>query len=628
MAHRRPGAIVLLDEEQQRALQQHDHGLRAAPRQPNHGSMGGYSNGSSMTPKSEPPRDARAAEPRTNFTTRSKDPRGGDVRTNFTTLTGGSTSTAGGTARTLSPRTDFTGTNTAPMPSQALPPCRSSDGASSSDETDRRDGSLPTNQYAGTSSGLSISITLILLGIVAGVGLGVGLGVMKVSPLTARWVGLPGDLFLRALKCLVIPYVFCSVAVAIGDIVFVGKVSVVGIQTAKIFVLMWISTTIMGTGLALLFRSLFRASTGFNSVRTNSVGFTCPNNNMLEQLPNGSLACSSNSTKISTSTAFVIKDVHNVFQKNSNTVLADLSLSDQLQSMIQSIISSNIAQSMSKGDLLSIITFAMVFGVIAGRSYFTKSRKVNYLYLVLLQLRNTFFLAMEWVIWLTPAAVISIIAGSFATNQDSLSKLGDVYMYVVGAICAALVQILVLLPFIIFILTRCNPYNHMRQMIRSYMFAFGAASSLATAPVTLGCLRTARTCSQSLANFVISIGVTSNMSGAGWYYPMGVIFLAESSGNGEELTAMRIGAIFGLSLLACAGTAPIPSSGLVMMTTIYKTVFGVSEMPATFPLVVAVDFFVDRISTVCNVNDDIMALKVIAENTDETITNELLGERY
>lgn len=39
------------------------------------------------------------------------------------------------------------------------------------------------------------------------------------------------------------------------------------------------------------------------------------------------------------------------------------------------------------------------------------------------------------------------------------------------------------------------------------------------------------------------------------------------------------------------------------------------------------DFFVDRISAMCDVNDDMLALKVIAENTDETIVGDHLGER-
>jgi len=287
----------------------------------------------------------------------------------------------------------------------------------------------------------------------------------------------------------------------------------------------------------------------------------------------------------------------------------------------------NIFYSMSNADLLSTITFAMVFGAIAGRNYFTKTRKVNYLYLVLLQLRNTFFLAMEWVIWLTPGAVVSIIAGSFATNQDALSQLSDVYMYIVAIVCAAVLQIFLTQPFLIFILTRCNPYRHMTFMKEAYVFAFGSSSSLATAPVTLSCVKKARVCSQSLANFVISIGVCSNMSGCAFYYPIAIVFLAESSGNGDEVTMLRILAIYLLSILACAGTPPIPSGGIVLMATVYKTVFGVSDLPATFPLFIAMDFFVDRLITLCNVNDDIMALKVIAENTDETIVGDHLGER-
>jgi Na+/H+-dicarboxylate symporter len=386
----------------------------------------------------------------------------------------------------------------------------------------------------------------------------------------------------------------------------------------------------MGMGIALLFRPLFRLDKVYVSAPTNAVGFTCPNNNLLQMLPNSTIACVGNVTELGgivDTVAFEIADVNSVFEKNVKNALARMSVSDQILSILNLIVPKNIFLSLSNADVLSTITFAMVFGAIAGRNYFTKTRKVNYLYLVLLQLRNTFFLAMEWVIWLTPMAVVSIIAGSFATNQTAVKQFGDVYMYVVAIICAMVLQVFVTLPFLIFLLTRCNPYHHMKFMKEAYVFAFGSASSLATAPVTLSCVKKARVCSQSLANFVISIGVCSNTSGNGFYHPIAMVFLAESSGNGSELTALRLLAIYLLAIFACAGTPPIPSGGIVLMATVYKTVFGVSDTPATFPLFIAMDFFVDRLITICNVNDDIMALKVIAENTDETIVGDHLGER-
>ncbi|KAJ0395968.1 hypothetical protein ATCC90586_003339 [Pythium insidiosum] len=644
--------IVLLDEEQQRALYTHragssgsdgDRPLRQqSPPRPQY--RRGVTSGeprtdfttraeprtdftsreeprTDFTTRSEPRTDfTTRAEPRTDFTTRAE-PRtdfrqNGSPRTNFTT----STNPRGDTILTAGSAEPFYTTN--------YPMLRRHSGASSTDETDQDD--APINRYAGASSGLKTSIPLTLLGVFVGIVLGIVLGRLEVSPLAAKWLSLPGDLFLRALKCLAVPYIFCAVAVAIGDIVFVGKVSIVGLQTVKVFIIFWLSSSVLGIAMSLLFQPLFRLGRTFAPKPLNAMGLVCGNDQMIEVHANGSIACTASSmtASLAPNASFVFYDTHDEFIKTARVGFADMSLSEQLQDMITSIVSNNIMGSLARSELLGIITFSMLLGTFAGRGYFTKTRRINYLYLVLLQSRNALFLALEWIIWLTPVAVVSIIGGVFAANRDAFDEFGSIYIYVVAAVAAATTQLMLVMPAVVFLLTRTNPYNHMRQMVQSYIFSFACSSSLATTPITLTCVKKARVCSQSLANFVISLGVTSNVSAMGFYAPVAITFLAESSGKGDELTALRYVGVFVLSLLACSGTPPIPAAGVVTVSTIYQTLFGVSEMPPSFAYVVALDFFVDRICSVCNVNDDIMALKVIAENTDETVVQEQLGERF
>uniref|UniRef100_H3GDG0 Amino acid transporter n=1 Tax=Phytophthora ramorum TaxID=164328 RepID=H3GDG0_PHYRM len=647
---RPPAPIMLLDEEQQRILRDGQH----QPTEPDETQQSRPRDGSTSsglfvptTPPMLPiPHHIPAQAPpppttnylRTDFTTgrrqttsntpatpKTRELGGDGIRTNFTT-----------NRQKANPVADFVNANApnresgdslsaptdyANVEPTALPFVSSTDPPQHDERPD------PTKGFRGNGSNLKLSVRYMIIGAVVGLALGIVFAQVGVSDIAAQWISLPGDLFLRAVSSLVVPYVFCSVAVAVGDIVFVGKVSIVGLQTLKIFATGWVVSTLLGISVAFAFRPLFRLENNYASPDANAVGLTCPNGLMLEMLSNSSVTCSSNATDLVVETAFVLDDVNKVFETNSDAVITDLTLSTQLISTLQSVVPDNIFASLADGDLLAIITFAMVLGSIAGRSYFSKTRRVNYLYLVLLQLRNTFFLAMEWVIWITPVAVVSTISGAFASNQAAVSELPKVYMFLVACISATALQILVVYPFVIFLLARCNPYAHMHHMIRSYIFAFGSSSSLATAPVTLGCVQKARVCSQSIATFVVSIGVVTNMSGSGWYYPIGIIFLAESSGNGDEITFLRLVAIFFLTIVACAGTPPVPNGGMVLMSTMYKTVFGVSALPSTWALYVAMDFFADRLSTICNVNDDIMALKVIAENTDETVAGDHLGQR-
>ncbi len=309
----------------------------------------------------------------------------------------------------------------------------------------------------------------------------------------------------------------------------------------------------------------------------------CHDTYQIAALTNGSLACvNTNETSLIFEDSFRITDVNDMFVKDTGSELVKITLSESLLGTLTTFVSPNIVESMSTATLPSIITFAMGFGTVAGRNFFTKARRINYLYLVLLQLRNTFFLAMEWIIWMTPIGVISLIGGAIAANRISLNDAMGAYMYVVAIFIAGVFQMLILYPMIVFLLTRCNPFKHMFHMIRAYAFAFACSSSLATAPVTLSCVRQAKVCSLSLANFVISLGVSSNTSAMCFYTPIGVIFLAESSGLHEEITAMRVLALCVLTAFAAIGTPPVPNGGLVVVVTIFRAVFGAEEAPATF----------------------------------------------
>ena len=65
-------------------------------------------------------------------------------------------------------------------------------------------------------------VTFVIVAAAIGIGLGVGLSFWKPEAGSGKytaimWVGLSGDLFIRALKCVVLPLVFVSIAVSVMD---------------------------------------------------------------------------------------------------------------------------------------------------------------------------------------------------------------------------------------------------------------------------------------------------------------------------------------------------------------------------------------------------------------------------
>ena len=65
-------------------------------------------------------------------------------------------------------------------------------------------------------------VTFIIIAALIGIGIGLGLSVWSPDDHTTKdvvvlWVGLVGDLFIRALRCIVLPLVFVSIAVSVMD---------------------------------------------------------------------------------------------------------------------------------------------------------------------------------------------------------------------------------------------------------------------------------------------------------------------------------------------------------------------------------------------------------------------------
>ncbi|CCI47392.1 unnamed protein product [Albugo candida] len=462
----------------------------------------------------------------------------------------------------------------------------------------------------------AISVRYMVLGLFLGIALGILLAFFKSNSVVINLISLPGDLFTRAIKCIVIPYIFSAVAVASGDIMFAGKGFVIGFKTLKIFVLFWILSASLGVGVALASRSFFKLEgQEEHHIEYNYVQLSCDQvgGTLQSFLQNDSIRCgkADSGAKVN----FEVKEQTNFYKTHS---IMKVSINDLILTSIGRIVSENIALSLIMMETSAVVVFASFLGIVAAQNYYEKTRRVNYLYCVLLQLRNSCYWALECIMLLAPLAVMSIIAGSLASNQH-FSAYTQAGAYVGACAIAIILQMFVMYPIVVFLWTRCNPYAHMRFMIRAYLYAFGLSSSLAATPATLSCLQKSRLCSITLAEFIVSFGSTMNLSTSGLVIPISCVYLAESAGFGSSLTVWQILSLLVLSIFSCTGVPPVPQGRTVILITIFTSVFGTDTLPQTFATYMVADSIVDRMVTVGNVNDDALVVKIVAETTDETV---------
>ena len=95
-------------------------------------------------------------------------------------------------------------------------------------------------------------VLLILMGVVVGIIWGLSLSMTGAHPLWITWLGMPGTLYLRALRLLVGPLVFCSVIIGFSALSQLGVSSTgVGPKCA----LLYLGTSVVGSleGLAVTY---------------------------------------------------------------------------------------------------------------------------------------------------------------------------------------------------------------------------------------------------------------------------------------------------------------------------------------------------------------------------------------
>uniref|UniRef100_A0A2D4L999 Amino acid transporter n=1 Tax=Micrurus paraensis TaxID=1970185 RepID=A0A2D4L999_9SAUR len=154
------------------------------------------------------------------------------------------------------------------------------------------------------------------------------------------------------------------------------------------------------------------------------------------------------------------------------------------------------------------------------------------------------------------------------------------------------------------------------------------ASSSATLPVTFRCLEENNRVDKRVTRFVLPVGATINMDGTALYEALAAIFIAQVNNY-----ALDFGQIITISITATAasiGAAGIPQAGLVTMVIVLTSV-GLPTEDLT--LIMAVDWFLDRLRTTINVLGDSLGAGVVEhlsrhelEMQDAELSNSVLEE--
>ncbi len=362
-----------------------------------------------------------------------------------------------------------------------------------------------------------------------------------------------GNGFLRLMQMLVVPLVFCSLvcgASAIGDTKTLGKV---GVKTIGFYLV----TTALAITVALSVGKLMNPGIGLDI---------------------------------------------SAIEKGEATIAEATNLADTLLN----IIPKNPIQGLAEGNMLQIILFAIIVGIILAKL----GSKVDVVAKFFAQFNDIMMEMTMIVMKVAPVGVFCLISKTFATI--GFDAFVPMLKYMVSVFIALGLQCFVVYMLLLKGFTGLNPVKFIKKFAPVMGFAFSTATSNATIPMSIDTLSKKIGVNKKISSFTIPLGATINMDGTAIMQGVAVIFVAQAFNVnlnfGDYLT------VIATATLASIGTAGVPGVGLITLSMVFASV----GLPVEgIALIMGIDRILDMTRTAVNITGDAVCTTIVAHQNGD-----------
>lgn len=398
---------------------------------------------------------------------------------------------------------------------------------------------------------LSLSVQ-IMLGMLAGIILGFVFG-EKIAV-----IEFIGTIFMRLLKMCVYPLVLISIIRAVANVADIARLKKVGIM----FIIYVLISSAICSAIGAASSMIFKPGLGMD----------------LSALEAG------------------------------NTVteaMGDTNLVDAFVSWVPE----NPFASMASGDLVQIIFFAVIFGVILSNLRKT-SEAGMVLFNVVDALDEIMNRMINGVLHVAPFGVCSLVAVMIGTLGGDLIK--GIGVYILAYYVALLAILLIVFPLIIGLGARVSPVRYFKNVIPVILMAATTMSSVGTLPVTMRTSKDRCGVPGDMVDLLAPVGATVNMNGAAASQTTYVFLTMYLYGLDMEPSQLIFTIILGV-VMAIGGSG-VPGGGVIMCSVM----LAIMGMPQTIvPIIAGIFTILDFGCTVLNCLGNTVGMIYIAKRTGE-----------
>ena len=378
----------------------------------------------------------------------------------------------------------------------------------------------------------------IMIGLLAGIAIG---ALLHRFPESRPWLvdnvlQPAGDIFIKLMKMIVVPIVFSCMMVGIaghGDGKSLGRI---GVKSLSYFFCITTLAIIIG----LVMGNLLKPGAGTELSSLHAANITLPTSN---------------------------------------------GAGHSLGQIIVGIIPDNVVNAMAQGSLLSVLFFAVMFGLGVAR---LPAERKDPVIALLRGVSDAMFKVTSMIMAYSPIGVFGMIAVTVANfGFSSLLPLAKLIMVSYVAIAFFVLVVLNLVARVCGI----NLFALMRHIKDELVLAFSTASSAAVMPQLMKKLETYGV-PPSLVSFVVPVGYSFNLDGASLFLGIGTLFVAQLYGIdlslGDQallvvtmvLTSKGAAGVPGFMFVILSATlasAGLPLEGIAFIAGVYRLM----EMPTT-----------------------------------------------